>query len=69
MLSVNVHAANVHDTKSGIIVAKQAFEKYGSVKKAMLGVLAGIEKEKVEEVLNKHKGNIRKALQEVGIDD
>ena len=27
LLSVNVHAANVHDTKSGIIVAKQAFEK------------------------------------------
>lgn len=51
------------------VEAKQAFEKYGSVKKAMLGVLAGIEKEKVEEVLNKHKGNIRKALQEVGIDD
>ena len=30
LLSVNVHAANVHDTKSGIIVAKQAFEKYPS---------------------------------------
>ncbi len=50
-------------------MAKQAFEKYGSVKKAMLGVLAGIDKEKVEEVLDKHKGNIRKALQEVGIND
>jgi N-acetylmuramic acid 6-phosphate etherase len=49
--------------------AKIAFEKYGSVKKAMLGVLAGIEKEQVEDVLNKHKGNIRKALQEVGIND
>ena len=33
MLSVNVHAANVHDTKSGIVVAKQAFEKYPSIKK------------------------------------
>lgn len=51
------------------VEAKMAFEKYGSVKKAMLGVLSGIEKEKVEEVLNKHKGNIRKALQEVGIND
>jgi putative transposase len=33
LLSVNVHAANVHDTKSRIIVAKQAFEKYPSIKK------------------------------------
>ena len=33
LLSVNVHVANVHDTKSGIIVAKQAFEKYPSIKK------------------------------------
>lgn len=49
--------------------AKIAFEKYGSVKKAMLGVLAGIEKDQVENILNKHKGNIRKALQEVGIND
>jgi N-acetylmuramic acid 6-phosphate etherase len=49
--------------------AKLAFEKYGSVKKAMLGILADIEKEEVEEILNKHKGNIRKSLQEVGIND
>ncbi len=49
--------------------AKLAFEKYGSVKKAMLGILANIEKEEVEEILNKYKGNIRKALQEVGIND
>ena len=33
LLSVNVHAAIVHDTKSGIIVAKQAFKKYPSIKK------------------------------------
>ena len=33
LLSVNVHAANVHDTKSGIVVAKQAFDKYHSIKK------------------------------------
>jgi N-acetylmuramic acid 6-phosphate etherase len=56
-------------TGLGDAEAKIAFEKYGSVKKAMLGVLAGIEKEQVEDVLNKHKGNIRKALQEVGIND
>ena len=35
LLSVNVHAAIVHDTKSGIIVAKQAFEKYPSIKKVL----------------------------------
>ena len=49
--------------------AKIAFEKYGSVKKTILGILANIEKEEVETILDKHKGNIRKALQEVGIND
>ncbi len=47
--------------------AKAAYDKYGSVKKAMLGVLAGLEKDDVERVLNKHKGNIRESLKEVGI--
>jgi putative transposase len=28
LLAVVVHAANVHDTKSGINPAKQAFERY-----------------------------------------
>ena len=51
------------------IEAKNAHEKYGSVKKAIFGVLANIETEEVENILNKHKGNIRKALQEVGIND
>ena len=37
--------------------------------KALAQVLADIEKEEVEKILNKHKGNIRKALQEVGIND
>lgn len=49
--------------------AKEAFDKYGSVKKAMLGILANIEVDEVEALLNKSKGNIRKALQEVGIND
>ncbi|MBQ8292876.1 MAG: N-acetylmuramic acid 6-phosphate etherase [Bacilli bacterium] len=50
--------------------AKIAFDKYGSVKKAMLGILAGIDEvAEVDLILNKHKGNIRKALQEVGIND
>lgn len=51
------------------IEAKKAYDKYGSVKKAMLGILGEIEPVEVEIILNKHKGNIRKALQEVGIND
>jgi putative transposase len=33
LLSVVVHAANIHDTKSGINAARKAFEKYPSVEK------------------------------------
>jgi len=33
MLSVVVHAANIHDTKSGINPAKKAFEKYPTIEK------------------------------------
>jgi putative transposase len=33
LLSIVVHAANIHDTKSGIDPAKKAFEKYPSIKK------------------------------------
>jgi len=33
MLSVVVHAANIHDTKSGINPAKKAFEKYLTIEK------------------------------------
>ena len=33
LLSVVVHAANIHDTKSGINPAKKAFEKYPTIKK------------------------------------
>ena len=33
LLSVVVHAANIHDTKSGINPAKRAFEKYPTIKK------------------------------------
>ena len=51
------------------VEAHRAFEKYGSVKKAILGILANIELDEVNEILNKNKGNIRKALQEVGIND
>ena len=33
LLAVTVHAANIHDTKSGINPAKKAFIKYPSIKK------------------------------------
>uniref|UniRef100_UPI0012EC93E3 transposase n=1 Tax=Stenoxybacter acetivorans TaxID=422441 RepID=UPI0012EC93E3 len=33
LLSAEVHAANIHDTKSGISVAKKAFEKYPTIKR------------------------------------
>ena len=33
LLSVVVHAANIHDTKSGINPAVKAFEKYQSIKR------------------------------------
>lgn len=33
LLAVNVHAANIHDTKSGITVAKQAKKLYRSIKR------------------------------------
>ncbi len=33
LLAIVVHAANIHDTKSGINPAKQAFEKYPSIQK------------------------------------
>ena len=31
LLAVEVHAANIHDTKAGILVAKRAVEKYPSI--------------------------------------
>ena len=33
LLAVVVHAANIHDTKSGILAAKDAFEKYPSIQR------------------------------------
>ena len=33
MLSVDVHAANIHDTKSGISTAKEAYTNYPSIQK------------------------------------
>ena len=33
MLAVVVHAANIHDTKSGILPARKAYKKYPTIKK------------------------------------
>lgn len=33
LLAIVVHASNIHDTKAGISPAKQAFEKYPTIKK------------------------------------
>ncbi len=33
LLAVTVHAANIHDTKSGINPAKKAYEKYPTIQK------------------------------------
>ena len=33
LLSVDVHAANIHDTKSGMSPAKQSYERYPSIQK------------------------------------
>jgi len=33
ILAVDVHAANIHDTKSGINPAKKAFKKYPTIKR------------------------------------
>jgi len=33
LLAVVVHAANIHDTKSGILPAKKAFVKYPTIKR------------------------------------
>ena len=33
LLAVVVHAANIHDTKSGILAARDAFEKYPSIQR------------------------------------
>ena len=33
LLAIVVHAANIHDTKSGINPAKKAYEKYGTIQR------------------------------------
>ncbi len=33
LLSIVVHAANIHDTKGGISAAKEAYERYPSIQK------------------------------------
>lgn len=51
-------------------IAKEKLEKFKGVKKALFSILSGIDDfDEVTKILNKHKGHIRKALEEVGIDD
>ena len=33
LLAVAIHAANIHDTKSGILAARDAYEKYPSIQR------------------------------------
>ena len=33
LLAVVVHAANIHDTKSGVLAAREAFGKYPSIQR------------------------------------
>ena len=46
LLSVVVHAANIHDTKGGISTAKQAYDRYpsfqNSVQTPAIGVLLSL---------------------------
>ena len=43
--------------------AKAYLDKYGSVKHAIFAIMSEIEEEsKIEEILNKHRGNIRKSI-------
>lgn len=48
LLAVVVHAANIHDTKSGILPAKQAYEKYPTIQRFCAD--AGYRKSFVEDV-------------------
>ena len=51
-------------------IAKEKIAKFRSVKKALFSILSGIDEiDEVNKLLDKHKGHIRKALKEVGIND
>ena len=53
-----------------IEVAKEKIAKFKGVKKALFSILSGIDEiDEVNRLLDKHKGHIRKALKEVGIND
>ena len=54
LLSVVVHAANIHDTKFGIFAAKKAIQKYPSIQRfcADVGYRNSLEKD-VESQLNR----------------
>ena len=53
LLAVEVHAANIHDTKAGILVAKPAYERYPSIQKFCADAgYRGTFVQKVQEILS-----------------
>ena len=53
LLAVAVHAANIHDTKTGILVAKPAYERYPSIQKFCADAgYRGTFVQKVQEILS-----------------
>ena len=53
LLAVEVHAANIHDTKAGILVAKPSYERYPSIQKFCADAgYRGTFVQKVQEILS-----------------
>ena len=57
LLSVVVHAANIHDTKSGILAAKKAIQKYPSIQRFCAD--AGYRNSFEKEVESQLKGSVQ----------
>ena len=50
--------------------AQVYMDKYHSVKKSLFAILSGIEDiNEIDRILDKHYGNIREALKEVGVEN
>ena len=53
LLAVEVHAANIHDTKAGILVAKPSYERYPSIQRFCADAgYRGTFVQKVQEILS-----------------
>ena len=65
LLSVVVHAANIHDTKGGISTAKRAYEQYPSIQKFCAD--AGYRGTFVSEL--KEQGTSKRFCKETAADD